>query len=373
MKKIIVFFLLCFNYAVVGQEMPANEFEKLIDKVKVFVVEKAENKKDIKIEELTSISVGSRTQMVLDELEKIKVSKKTEYMNYSFFEELAVNSEFSDLKKFFSKNTRTVEYYNFINNHFNSNVEIDRNDEYVVDNDTDSLNENEIEEEIITNKFQRGNKNESNILLYLLMGLTIVGLVGLLYFLYKLNEQKKSLKKDVDRLRDERNYYKDYFTNQYNEVNNTINKLAHENKLLKKDNEEFQRKLNEQHYKTMPTTVIENTVEIPKTEPVLKKYFGLPSLEGYFRTSVETKENHSSYKFTIDNSNQKKALFELYNLDTANVYNYISDLNSYINPACDKVNAPSDQTQNIEIMEPGIVYLEGDVWKIEKKCKIKFI
>lgn len=369
MKKIIVFFLLCFNYAVVGQEISTNKFDELIDNTKQFVIEKADRKK-IKKNQLNTYTAKPATQEVLDELEEIKLRKNKNYLNETFFEESIVSDEkFPKLNTFFKRNNRSVEYVQFIQQLLLNEFPIEA-DEGKNTYNSDMTNESI---EIKKDRVGRENKSESNILLYTIVGLVIVGLCVLFYFLYNLNEQKKSLKKDVDRLRNERNHYRDNFSNHSTEVNNEINKLTHENRLLKKDNDEFQRKFNEQHYKTIPTIVVENTVENQKTKPVLKKYFGLPSLEGYFRISVETKENQSSYQFTIDSSNQKKALFELYNLDTANVYNYISDLNSYINPACDKLNAPSDQTQNIEIVESGVVYLENDVWRIEKKCKIKFI
>lgn len=91
----------------------------------------------------------------------------------------------------------------------------------------------------------------------------------------------------------------------------------------------------------------------------------------YFPISAksDTREN-TIYKFRV-RPNKTEAEFEVHTAG-APIQDLIGMVQTYIKPACDEENMPSQQVKTIVTSMPGLATLEGDKWIIKKKALIRY-
>ncbi len=83
----------------------------------------------------------------------------------------------------------------------------------------------------------------------------------------------------------------------------------------------------------------------------------------------DTREN-TIYRFRV-RANKTEADFDVHTAG-ASVQEVIGMVQTYIKPACDEENMPSQQVKNIVTSQSGLAVLEGDKWIIKKKALIRY-
>ena len=118
---------------------------------------------------------------------------------------------------------------------------------------------------------------------------------------------------------------------------------------------------------------------VPVQEAFIKKekrniievfYMTFP-VGNYFPISAKSDSRENTiYKFKV-RPNKTEADFEVHTAG-APIQDLIGLAQTYIKPACDEENMPSQQTKNIVTSQAGLAVLEGDKWIIKKKALIRY-
>lgn len=107
-------------------------------------------------------------------------------------------------------------------------------------------------------------------------------------------------------------------------------------------------------------------------EKTTKAYFTIPSPDGTFNVSIgkDAQETISMYCIETSNKTEPVGFF----ISGAFDKRAIENLDYYLMPVCDIQNVNDRQhAMKIVMIEPGLFYQSGDVWKVIKKIKVKLV
>lgn len=105
----------------------------------------------------------------------------------------------------------------------------------------------------------------------------------------------------------------------------------------------------------------------PQTETF---YMTFPVGNYFPITAKSDTRDNTIYKFRV-RPNKTEADFEVHTAG-APLQELIGMVQTYIKPACDEENMPSQQIRTIVTSLPGLAVLEGDKWIIKKKALIRY-
>lgn len=122
--------------------------------------------------------------------------------------------------------------------------------------------------------------------------------------------------------------------------------------------------------RTAPAPSQENTPKKDKRPQIEPFYMTFPVGNYFPITAKSDTRDNTIYKFKV-RPNKTEADFEVHTAG-APMQELIGMVQTYIKPACDEENMPSQQIRTIVTSQPGLAVLEGDKWIIKKKALIRY-
>ena len=120
-----------------------------------------------------------------------------------------------------------------------------------------------------------------------------------------------------------------------------------------------------------PQATTENPVKKDRRPAVPETFFMSYPVNDYFPITAksDTRDN-TVYRFHV-RASKTEADFEVHTAG-APIGELIAMVQTYIKPACDEENMPTQGVRNIVTTQPGLATLEGDKWIIKKKALIRY-
>lgn len=100
-------------------------------------------------------------------------------------------------------------------------------------------------------------------------------------------------------------------------------------------------------------------------------YVGIPIAQGFREIDLGREFEYNMTLYMVEIIRNKEAKFSFIGDEVA-TKDALSRANEYIEPVCDPINSISSGTKTIQTLEPGIVLLNGDIWEIKQKAKIRY-
>ena len=170
-----------------------------------------------------------------------------------------------------------------------------------------------------------------------------------------------------------------YLHKEITDLKSENERLSTECKLLRKQNSEFEQKINEKKNDTEKEKpeLISEQFEVPAkpeqpTKSNLEEFFMTVPGDGFFNASSRSNfymEGATFYLFEV-NTDKKEALFSFVEDKPIAVNFAIGKPQSHIILACDSLNTFDSNARKITTQTKGIAILEGEKWIIKDKAKI---